>query len=497
VDSLAGAGRVGVVVESDGRTSNTVEVVILPAADQNTFAGDGENHTRSREVSDLTWVPTTSLVLVTDENDDVVRVADVKQQSIVNTIVLPSGAEPVAVAVAVSASGKTAVVAERGRAKAAVIDLTQNSVSSEIAVGKGPVAVAIGGNAVAVVNQQDDTVSVFSLLNLKQVRTVAVQHAPRGVAMDTAGARAYVTNQNSGSISVIDLAAAAVVDTIPLGDDAHPQAIQLAPLSPTVNVAVVSDPDAGPDGKLIIVELASKKLLTVSVNPDRSGGAGDLAVNATTVYSANQTGGSVSVAPLSLSGGNITVTPSTIKAGMGVRAVTVDALDKLLVAANQGSGNLTLISLVDNQVVGQIDAVRSQSDDNDDHADRERGAILPVVASIDPASAKAGASFSMTIKGSGLDDATGVSFVDPAAMPGNRHGHGEGNDDNQEHGPFGASDAGFVVSGVKVNATGTQVTVQVKIDAGHAAGERVVRVLTRNGESSFVASADNTFTITR
>jgi len=120
-----------------------------------------------------------------------------------------------------------------------------------------------------------------------------------------------------------------------------------------------------------------------------------------------------------------------------------------------------------------------------------------VITSLDPASAKAGASFSLTIKGSGLADATAVIFVDPTAIPGKGHGHGEGNDDNQEHGPFGASDAGFVVSGVKVNATGTQVTVQVKIDAGHAAGERVVRVLTRNGESSFVASPDNTFTVTR
>ena len=50
-DSLAGAGRVPVVVTQNGVTSNIVQVVLLPAQGQTQFPGDRDNDKRSREIA--------------------------------------------------------------------------------------------------------------------------------------------------------------------------------------------------------------------------------------------------------------------------------------------------------------------------------------------------------------------------------------------------------------------------------------------------------------
>ena len=493
LDSLAGAGRVSVVVESGGKLSNAVEIVLLPNAGQTVFPSDQENETRSREISDLAWVPGTSLVLVTDENDDVVRVADVKAKSIVRTIVLASGANPVAVAV--NAAGTRAVVCERDLAKVAILDLTANTVMGEVAVGHGPVAAAITGNTVVVANQEDDTVSIFTLGSSAAAVTVPVQHAPRGVAADAAGLRAYVTNQDSATISVIELTTRIVADRITLPAAARPQAIQIAPVSATQNALVVTDPTAGPDGRLYMVDPVTKQVVQVNANPAHTGGATDIAIFGNAVYVANQAAGTVTFGPVSF---YPTFVPSTIQVGMGVRALTVDAKDLILVTANQGSGSLTLVDLTGNKIIGQIDAVRPPNagdDEDDDRSDREKGVNMPVVSSLAPAAGKAGTTFPIVVNGSGFSGASDVIFVDPASIPGKGHGHGNGNDDFHNNGKFGSRDEGISVSGIVVNAAGTQLTALVKIAAGHEAATRTVRVLTHNGESSFVPASGNTFKV--
>ena len=491
LDSLAGAGRVSVVVENGGKVSNAVEIVLLPSAGQRVFQSDEDNSTRSREISDLAWVPGTSLVLVTDENDDVVRVADVKQKAILRTIVLPSGATPVSVAV--NAAGSTAIVCERDRDRVAVINLATNSVTAEVAVGDGPVACAINGTTVLTANQAADSVSVFTLGSTTPASAIPVQQSPRGIVADPTGLRAWVTNQQSGNLSVIDLVARKVIDTINLPSGAHPQAIQVAALTTTQNVLVVSDPTAGPDGRLYIVDPVTKLVTPVSANPARNGGAADLTVFGNTVYVANQAAGTVSFAPTSLTN----FTPSAIPVGMGPRALTIDIKDLILVVANQGSGTLTLVDLTSNKIIGQVDAVRSsRDDDDDDRGDRERGGNIPVVTGISPKTGRAGTTVSLVINGTGLSGATDVIFVDPASIPGKGHGNGNGQDDYHNNGKFGSRDSGITVSGIVVNNAGTQLTVQVKVAAGHAASSRVVRVQTPNGESSFVSAAGNTFSVT-
>jgi uncharacterized protein (TIGR03437 family) len=483
---LAGAGRVSLMIATaGGKTTNVVEIVIPPSPGQGPFAPDRENQSRDRELAAIAWVPGTSLALLTDENDDVVRVIDVKSRKVTRTITLPEGAEPVAVAV--DSAGKMAVVAQRGRNKVALLDLTAFTVSGEVSLNfgartaSGPAAIAILSNAALVLNSDTDNVSIVNLTTRTVMGLVDVGRAPRGIGGDIAGnqALAYVTDQNDGTVSVIDVVQMKLVNTLKLGADVRPQSILALP---GLRVGVVTEPDRHETGRVMLVNLDTGSILAdVDVNPEGSGGAGAMAFFDNTVYFANQSGGSVTAAKVTQK--PWALTPRTIKTGIGARALAIDQLDNLLLVTSQGSGEVVLIDLKTSQIAGRINGVRGEmeedDDKHDDHGDRSRAANAPAIGSLTPNKGKAGTSFLMTIAGTNFTGAAEVVFLDPGSLHGKR--------------PSGRKDPAFTVTNLL--ATATQVTVNVAIAAGAGKGDRVVRVLTPNGESSFVPSPANKFTV--
>src|SRR5258708_7834909 len=475
--SLSGAGRVEVVLQSGAQTSNTVEIVLLPKQGEGPFADDQDNQTRSRELAAIAYVPGTSLALVTDENDDVVRVVDVSQRKVTHTIALPDGAEPVAVAV--NATGSLAVVAERGLGQVAIIDLTTFMVTAEVKTGLGPVAVAIAGTQAVVVNGDADSVTVVDLVGKTALKTLSVGRGPRGVAADIVMMKAFVTNEDAGTVSVIDLVALTVSDTITLGANIRPAAIQLIPGS---NLAVITVPSAGNNGEALLLNLTTRAFIQINVNPDRSGGSSDVAVNGTTVFFANQTGASVSFVPISLATGMPSAPPASIKVDIGARALAIDTKDNLLLVTNEGSGTIVLVDLATGKVVDRINGVRSEmegDDGGDDHSDHDNSANLPVISSLTPVTASASSTFTLTINGSKLNGAKDVIFVNPADVHGKSKGKG---------------DSAFAASNIQVNAGGTQLTPTIKATAA-ALGPRVVIVLTPNGASMFAVLITDTLTV--
>jgi uncharacterized protein (TIGR03437 family) len=448
--SVAGAGRVPVVITANGQASNTVQIVVLPPAAQSEFPGDQDNHARARELAALAYIPGTSSVLSTDENDDVVRVIDVNAKKVTHVFALPEGAAPVGVAV--NAAGTMAVVAESGRGMAAILNLSTYSVAAEVPVGAGPTAVAISGSQAVVVNQDADSVTVFNLTS-RTPATVSVGRGPAGVAVDAAG-NGYVTNEDDGTVSVIALSATpSVTKTIALGASSlRPEAIAV-----NAGTAYITVPAAGPDGMVVVLNLATGVTTTISANPDRSGGSSDVAISASNVYFANQTGGSVSVLPLN----GTTIT--SVKTDLGARALAIDTKDNLLVVSNEGTGTLVMVSLSSNTVTGRINAVQTSPGDQNDHSDRNNATNLPVIVSMTPTSAKGGATFTLTITGTNFTGATAVNFG--ANGSGNR-----------------SSD--FTVSKISVNSTGTQLTAIVSLDASAKPGARIVSVTTPNGDST-------------
>jgi uncharacterized protein (TIGR03437 family) len=475
-DSLAGAGRVPVVLSQDGVASNTVQVVLLPPAGQGEFDDDKENTTRSREIAAVAWVPGTSLVLVADQNDDVVRVVDVKAKQVTHIIALPQGANPVGIAV--TANGATAVVAESGTGKVAILNLTTFMVTTEVVTGPGATRVAINGSQAVVVNSDNDTVSIINLISNLVQKTLNVGRAPEGVAVDTAANRAYVVNEDDGTFSVIDLAGLTVASTVQLGASLRPESIALN----VSGFAFLTVPSAGPNGEVVVINLATNAQTTINANPDRSGGSSDVLFFNGRLYLVNQTGRSVSVIPFT---GGTAGTPAAIKVDLGARALTIDVKDNLLVVSNEGSGTLVLIDLATDAVVGRIDAVRASASDTDDHSDHDGAPNLPAVQSIAPASSKSNATVTLTITGSNLAGATGAVFT---LSRGNGDQGDNGNHKNK-------TDDAFTVSNIAVNAAGTQLTATVKIATGAQMGPHIVRVITPNGESSGKVGMGNIFTL--
>lgn len=482
-DALDGAGRVELVVEQGSR-SNAVELMILPKMGSGPHPPkdkDGKKD-RDRELATLTYIPNTSLVLLSDERDDKLHVLDVVQRKIVRTIDLPKKAEPFDIAV--NTAGTLAVVAERELGKVAIIDLATWAVVGEVATGGAPASVAISGNTAVIANQDGDSASFVDITTRTLLGSVAVGRSPRAVAVDSAG-NAYVVNQGDGTISVINVGTRTVTKTLTLGTGVRPQAIEILPDAP---FAVLTEPSRGRDGRVLFVNLNTGTITPFDVNLDHSGGAGDIAVSGGKLYLAIQTGGQILAVPYTISGGNVTLgTAVPVRVDLGARSLAIDTKDKLLLVGNQGTGTIVLVDLTTNQVVGRIDGVRGDDDEDDDDDEDEDGddddrdnRNAPSITSIAPATGKAGTTVGLTITGTNLTGAREIEFLEP-------RGNGNGN---------GASpDRRFTVSNIQVNAAGTQLTASVAIASGAAAGNRTVVVSGPNGRSSRNAASATTFRV--
>lgn len=460
--TLTGAGRVDVVLTSGGRSSNAVEMVVLPNPGQGPFSPGGENIARHREIGAITYSQALGVALVVDENDDVIRVIDMKQRTVTRTIALASGSQPFAIAV--NDAGSQAVVTERGRGKAAVLDLARSVVITEIPVGNGPSGVAIDGDQVLVANEDDDTVSVLSLVLKQVLGTVAVGRSPRAVAIDDNTTLGYAANQNSGTISVIDLGKRAVIDTLPLAANARPQAVRVIPPG---GLLAVTEPNAG---VVDVFDLTSKARFTSRM------AATDVVFQRNKAYFTNQTAASAAAMDVTVtSGGFVLGTPTTIAVDPGVRSAAVDTLDNLLLVASQSSGNVSLIDLATNRAVGTISAVRGEGETtaHDDRSDRDRAANTPVIRSVTPPQATAGTTVQLNVNGSNV----GGTFDAYFALPG------------------GDRDPAFMITGMDVDPSGAQVRLTVQIAAGAGRGDHLLRVLTPNGENNLSVASGNVLNI--
>jgi uncharacterized protein (TIGR03437 family) len=485
--TLSGAGRVPLTAQSGTEVSNTVEIVLLPPPGAGPFPTDEPDEARSRELASIATIPGTSNALVTDEDDDVVRVINVPSQKVTGVISLASGAHPVGIAV--SADGSIAVVAERRANRVAIIDVAQLKVANEITLPEGPLSVAIAGNLAVVTNGDAGSVSIVDLTAATLKKTLTVGAGARGVAVDAALHTAWVTNQDDGTISVIDLTSMAVTNTITLGPGYRPAAIVRVAGSNFLAVAIPAGTFAG---QVLIVNITDGSFATLSTSPAVAFGVSDIAISGSMLFFADQTGDSITAVPISLSIGKATAAATTVKVDMGARALAIDAKDGMLLVVNEGSGTVTVVDLTKLTVAATINGVASPvqgDDEGDDHSDHDNGGNVPLIKSVSPATAHSTSTFTLTVTGANLTGATGVIFVSPSAVHGNGKGNGWGDSPDKN------ADTAFAVSNVQVNSSGTMLSATVTA-TNATMGPRVVLVKTPNGETPWVLSAMNVLTIT-
>jgi YVTN family beta-propeller protein len=274
-----------------------------------------------------------------------------------------------------------------------------------------------------------------------------------------------VANQNSGTVSVIDLGSRSVADTLQVGANSRPEMVRLLPAG---GMLAVTEPVAG---VVDFFDLASKaKFQTRAV-------ASDLAFQQANVYLANPIGATAMFAPVNVTASGVGLgSLSTINLDPGLRSVAIDPLDNVALVSSESSGTVTLIDLSTNRVTGTINAVRGESETvaRNDRTDRDRAANTPVITSIIPSQAAAGSTVQLTVNASDVGGAFDVFFA----------------------GPGGAGrDAALNVTALDVDPSGGQVRITVQIAPGAAKGEHLLRAFTPNGESGAVAGTGNVLTV--
>ncbi len=453
----AGAGRVPVTVTSDGQISNVTYMEILPTTGMmdgmpgwGSGATVGQNTARADELSYMAYNPANNSVLVTDENDDVVRVMSLASQATTATITLPTGSE--AHAIAVNAAGTMAAVALSAKASVALVDLTKNQVTGVIGTGDYPSHLAFAGSNLLVTNEASGTVSAIDTGAGVVTHTVTVGYGPAGIAA-TANT-AVVANMQGGTISTINLANYGVTNiSLPSGSLPYEVGISAA-----ANKAVISTPMS--DG-FLIMDLGTGAVTPVDTSVWNAMGPGAIATNGSTAYIANMM--TASVTAVDLAAGKVM---KTFPVDPGPRALAVNPATNQLMVLAEGTGTLDLVDMGSYGIMGRLNGAGTQ---------RPGNWTLPLITAIAPNSAAPGSTFTLTITGTGFQGAAGIEFFNGGL------GYGMGPGMMGGGGPFQGGfgeDPNIKVTNFQVNAAGTQITATVQILASATAGTRAVRLET-------------------
>lgn len=469
--AVAGSGRVPVTVTSDGQTSNVTFITILPTnAMMQGIPGwgsgmmMGENAPRGHELSFMASNPANNTALVTDENDDVVRVISLDSGSTTATITLPQGSQ--ADEIAVNAAGTLAAVTLSAKGSVALIDLNLNQVLAVIATGNYPSHAAFSGANLLVTNGASGTVSVIDTTARTVTQTITVGSGPSGISANNAVA--VVTNLQAGSLSLINLANYGV-SSVPLPAGVRPYGVAVS-----ANKAVITTPMSN---GFLILDLGTRAITSVDTGVWNAMGPGAVVVNGSLAYIANQMTASVTVVDLAAA-----KVVKTFPVDPGPQALAVNPNKNQLLVLAAGTGTLDVVDMGSYSITARLNAGATE---------RQGNWILPLISSMSPNTATAAAPmFTITIAGSNFQGVKDLEFeLMGMQSGGGMMGGGTGSG-------MGGEDTNIKVSNVQVNSGGTQITASVQILGSAAAGTRVVRLQTDRGEVMGPTSA-NLFTVTK
>lgn len=458
--TLAGVGRVPVVVTSGDQVSNVTYITLLPTTLMmngmpNWVPGKAvkENSKRGREVSFMAMNAVNNTVLVTDEDDDSVRVISLETGTTLATIALPDGSEPRHIVV--NDAGTLAAVSLSEKSAVALIDLAGGTtqVVSVLSSGVHPGHLAFAGANLLATYGGSSLVAVIDTTTRAVTRTVQVGFGPGGIAV--AGNQAVVANMQAGSLSIIDLTTWAVT-TVALPDGVRPQAVAIAGTN-----AIVTSPM---NNAFFLLDLGTRQVTRVEIEANAKG-PGAVTVYNSLVFIANQT--SSSVTAFNASTGAVV---KTFAVDPGPRALAVNAARNQLLVLCEGTGTIAVVDLASYAVVNRLDAGETVKTDR---------WTLPAATSLTPASALVGETVTMVIAGTNLKLVKSLEFQMASGGNGQGQGHGRMRDDDA-----------IKVTNLQVNDAGTSLSATVQVLGTATPGVRQVRLETERTEV-----AAGTFTV--
>jgi YVTN family beta-propeller protein/VCBS repeat-containing protein len=208
------------------------------------------------------------------------------------------------------------------------------SVIATIAVGNGPfpLAVSPNGNYAYVGNEGSDTVSVINTATNTVTTTIPVAEPPVALAFNPSGTLAYVANDSG--ITVIDTATNTVTTTIPNPNGPYsPTAVALSPNGAQAYVSYAN-------GTVAVINTATDALTTtIAVGGNAQGVA--VSPNGTRVYVVDNPGtigGSGSVVVINTATNTIT---STIPVGIAPVGVAISPDGDTAYVTNTGASDIT------------------------------------------------------------------------------------------------------------------------------------------------------------
>jgi len=203
-------------------------------------------------------------------------------------------------------------------------------------------AITQNGPFAYVANNASDTVSVINIPTGQVSDSILVGSGPWGTAISPDQTQVYVTNNQGNNVSVINAASGSVVATIPV--QSSPFGVIFTPDG--TGVYVVN----GASNTVSVINPATQTVVaTVPVQSSPVGVAMAPTSNGTFAYVTNSASNTVSVIAVA---SNTVV--QTIPVGTGPRWVTVSPNSALAYVENAGSNNVSVISVASNKVTATI-----------------------------------------------------------------------------------------------------------------------------------------------
>jgi len=216
------------------------------------------------------------------------------------------------------------------------------ALTATVTVGTSPEGVAItpDGSYAYVANEGSETVSVIEISTNTVTATVAVGTDPTAVAITPDGSYAYVANQGSGTVSVIEISTNTVTATVTVENNPYGVAI-----TPDGSYAYVANDGSG---TVSVIEISTNTVTaTVTVGTDPTAVA--ITPDGSYAYVANEGSGTVSVIEISTNTVTATVTVENNPYGV---AITPDG--SYAYVANDGSGTVSVIEISTNTVTATV-----------------------------------------------------------------------------------------------------------------------------------------------